>query len=80
MLLSDTHSISSHPYPAVLSGPNKGNWTSVDTQEKLTVGREPVSWKAYGRYAISVSKRIRGKKKKKKKSPFISFEWVAFTC
>lgn len=80
VLLSDIHSISLHSYPVVLSVLNKGNLTLSDTQEKLTKGREPVSWRAYGRYVISVSKRITGRKKKERKSSFISLEWVAFTC
>lgn len=71
-----------HPVPRppmVLSVLNKGNSTLGDTQEKLTKGREPGSREAYGKYAISVGKRIRGKKKKKGKSLFIILEWVGFT-
>lgn len=66
VLLSDIHSISFHSWPAVLSALNKGNLTLGDIREKLTKEWEPVSWRAYGRYVISVSKRIRGRKKKKK--------------
>lgn len=70
VLLSGIHSISFCSYPAVLSILNKGNLTFSDKLEKLTKGWEPVSWRAYGRYVISVSKRTRGRKKKKKEKSF----------
>ena len=65
VLLSDIHSILFHFCPVVLSALNKGNLTLGDMQEKFTKEWEPVSWRAYGRYVISVSKRIRGRKKGK---------------
>lgn len=49
----------------------------VDTQEKLTKGQNPVSWKAYGRHAISASNTIREEKREK---PFISLEKLVSTC